>query len=182
MKNKQAGHKPSTKAATKDGPFPLRASKDGPFPMWTMVKSGSYGKDAPFPMLTGLYWERVSFQTLYQGNRGPKRPVQAAVKSRSDLPPTLSEIPIDVDFGQDEVIVVALGERPNNGYLAQIDQILYYTDRGEGKGPLTMVQFSEHKTTGVLDVVTYPVHVVKLRKLAGQDVEFVPVQGTATKH
>jgi hypothetical protein len=48
MKTKRAGQKPSTKAAAKDGPFPLRASKDGPFPMWTMVKSGSYGKDAPF--------------------------------------------------------------------------------------------------------------------------------------
>ncbi|HEY6969545.1 MAG TPA: hypothetical protein VJA94_10095 [Candidatus Angelobacter sp.] len=172
------------KRAKKDGPFPLTkvikgpldATKDGPFPMWTRISPASVAKDGPFPMLAkdGLYWERIPFQTLYQGNRGPKKLTTIVAHSKPELLnalPDIKDTGIDADninFAKDEVIIVGLGERPDNGSLVQIDQILYFTDRLKGRGPLTSISYGEHRTTGILDVLTYPVHVVKSRRLDGE--------------
>jgi hypothetical protein len=167
----------------KDGPFPHRTlSKDGPFPMWIRVGGGGpVAKDGPFPMLKiGLDWERIPFEGLYQGTRGCVKPTAAVVRSKNDLVANLPNIaqtgidPDKIDFENEEVIIVGLGERPDNGYMVQIDEILYFTDRMKGRGPLTSVSYSEHRTTGRLDLLTYPVHVVKLRKLDGTEVEFDP--------
>lgn len=154
----------------------LDAAKDGPFPMWTRIPPASVSKDGPFPMLgrTELNWERIPFQTLYQGTRGPKKLTTAVAHSKSELLETLpgiSETGIDADninFDNDEVIIAGLGERTGNGYLVQIDQVLYFTDRLKGQGPLTSVFYGEHRTTGLSNVLTYPVHIVKLRRLVGE--------------
>jgi hypothetical protein len=150
--------------------------KDAPFPMWTRLAAGGrFGKDAPFPLVgPGLYWERVSFETVYQGNRGPKTAKAGVLRSTSDLASQLPGFDLhDVDFEREEAIFVALGARPGNGHLVQIEQILYLTDRGpKFNGPLTLVSYSEYGTAGQLDVETYPLHVVKLRTLEGSDVQF----------
>lgn len=168
--------KRTLEAVTKDGPFPHSFSKDGPFPRWTRVH-GALGKDAPFPMVeVGLEWERVPFETVFQGSRrtGPNRTETAVVHSSSDLSSKLPNITLPpVDFNTEELILVQLGKRLDNGYLVQIDEILYFTDRLEGRGPLTVVHYSEHRTPGRSDVLSYPLHVVKLRKLDG-DTEFDP--------
>lgn len=172
--------KQQTKAQlAKDGPFPRQNfSKDAPFPMWVRV---AMAKDGPFPMLKiGLDWERVPFETLYQGTRGPAKRTSIVAHSKSDLMANLPDAaqtnpdPNKVDFNTEEVIVVGLGERQDNGYMIKIDEILYFTDRMAGRGPLTSVSYSEHRTSGRSDVLTYPTHIVKLRKLEGTDVQFDP--------
>jgi hypothetical protein len=81
--------------------------------------------------------------------------------------------PQNVDFDKGEVIFVALGARPTNGYMVQIQQIIYLTDRGpKFSGPLTTVDYSEYRTAGLSDVETYPLHVIKLRRLEGTEIQF----------
>lgn len=162
----------------KDAPFPRLRSKDGPFPMWIRIHGGGpLNKDGPFPMLeAGLEWERVPFETVYQGSRssGPSETETAVVRSSSDLHSKVPNLSLPrIDFDSQEAIVVQLGKRPDNGYLVQIDEILYFTDRLGGKGPLTTVRYSEHRTAGRLDVETYPLHIVKLINLDGET-EFDP--------
>ncbi len=161
------------KKVGKDGPFPM---KDGPFPMWTRsAVGGRLGKDAPFPLVgAGLYWERVPFETIYQGNRGPKIAKTGVLRSTSDLASQLPDFALhNVDFEREEVIFVGLAARPGNGYMVQINQILYLTDRGpKFNGPLTVVDYREYVTAGQSDVETYPLHVIKLRKLEGADTQF----------
>jgi len=112
MKTNKAG---GPKKARKDGPFPM---KDCPFPLWTrLAVATSYGKDVPFPLTgTALYWERVPFETVYQGNNGPKTSKIGVLRSELDLTSRFPELDLrDVDFNKEEVIFVALGGRPNNG-------------------------------------------------------------------
>jgi hypothetical protein len=153
----------------KDGPFPM---KDGPFPIWArLAVRRPFGKDAPFPFLgTGLYYERVPFETIYQGNRGPKTAKNGVIRSASDLASQLPGFDVgEIDFDKEEVIFVGLGARPGNGYMVQISEVLYLTDRGpKFDGPLSVVSYSEYGTAGQLDVETYPLHVIKLRKLDGE--------------
>lgn len=166
----------------KDGPFPHQAlSKDGPFPMWIRIAGGGpVAHDGPFPMAKiGLDYERVPFATVYQGSMGPAKPISVVVHSKSDLLSSWPEIgqtgisPDEVNFDSEEVIVVGLGQRPDNGYMVQVEDVLYFTDRGKGRKSLTDVLYGEYRTTGRLDVLTYPVHVIRLRKLSG-DVRFDP--------
>jgi hypothetical protein len=161
------------KKVRKDGPFPI---KDGPFPLWTRLAAGHrFGKDAPFPFLgTGLYYERVPFETVYQGNRGPKIAKNGVLRSAPDLTSQLPSFDLrDINFDKEEVIFVALGARPGNGYMVEIGEVLYLTDRGpKFSGPLTVVSYSEYGTTGQLDVETYPLHVIKLRKLEGTETQY----------
>jgi hypothetical protein len=173
----------TTTEVAKDGPFPHRKlSKDGPFPMWIRIAGGGpVAHDGPFPMANiGLDYERVPFTTLYQGSRGPAKPISAVVHSKSDLLSNWPEIaqtgisPDEVNFDSEEVVVVGLGQRPDNGYMVQVEDVLYFTDRGKGREPLTDVLYGEYRTTGRLDVLTHPVHVVRLRKLSGKDVQFDP--------
>lgn len=153
-------------------------TKDGPFPIWTRISPREpIGKDAPFPIFNvSLYWERIPFETVYQGNRGPKSAKTGVLRSASDAASQLSEYDLgDVDFAKQELIFVALGARPTNGYMVQIDQVMYFTDRGpKFKGPLTTVDYIEYRAAGQSDVETYPLHVIKLRKLEGMDTEFSP--------
>jgi hypothetical protein len=168
------------KKVRKDGPFPLKDGpfpmKDGPFPLWTRLAVGRrFGKDAPFPLVgAGLYYERVPFETVYQGNRGPKMAKNGVLRSASDLASQLPDFDLrDIDFDKEEVIFVALGARPGNGYMVEISEVLYLTDRGpKFSGPLTVVSYSEYGTTGQLGVETYPLHAIKLKKLDGTETQF----------
>jgi hypothetical protein len=170
MKTKKVA---APKKVAKDGPFPM---KDGPFPLWTRLPvAARLGKDAPFPLVgPGLYWERVPFETIYQGNRGPKIAKTGILRSSSDQASQLPDVDLgNVDFDREEVIFVGLGARPSNGYMVQISQILYLTDRGpKFNGPLTVVDYSEYTTAGKSDVETYPLHIIKLRKLEGTETQF----------
>jgi hypothetical protein len=192
MKNRKAGTKPASKKSlsrsaaskskgrivAKDGPFPHALSKDGPFPRWTRVqRAGTFGKDAPFPFKkAGLNWEMVPFETVYQGSRhsGPSETVTAVIRSISDLRSKLPDLNLPpVDFNAQELILVQLGKRQDNGYLVAIDEVLYFTDRLGGDGPLTLVRYSEHRTAGRSDIETYPLHLIKLREIEGET-EFDP--------
>ena len=157
----------------KDGPFPM---KDGPFPMWKRLDAeGRFGKDAPFPLVeAGLFYEIVPFVTLYQGNRGPKTAKTGVLRSPSDVNSQLPGLDLpNIDFDREELIFVGLGTRPGNGYKVEISQIMYLTDRGpKFDGPLTSVSYGEYGARGQLDVETYPLHVVKLKKLDGSETQF----------
>jgi hypothetical protein len=147
------------------------------FPQWRLLTRGpQFGKDAPFPFASfGLYWERIPYETIYQGNKGPRAATFAVIKSPSELASELPDIgEYAVNFDKEEVIVVGLGARPGNGYMVQIAQIMYLTDRGpQCTGPLTLVDYSEYQSASQLNAETYPVHVVKLRKLAGSESKFM---------
>lgn len=154
--------------------FTKGVTKDGPFPMWARVASeSSFGKDAPFPMRVGLYWERIPFETVYQGNRGPEVAVAKVVRSAAELASAFPGFTASgVNFDTEQIILVGLGLRNDNATMAQIDDVFYFTDRGSGRQPLTSVNFGEYKTNGQSDVQTHPVHVVKTRKLKGDEVQF----------
>lgn len=176
QKKKKAASKKVGKDAPfplKDGPFPM---KDGPFQMWTrLAVKGRFGKDAPFPLAeAGLYFEKIPFVTLYQGNRGPKTAKSGVLRSPSDLDSQLPGLDLNnIDFDREEVIFIGVGAKPGNGYMVEISQIMYLTDRGpKFDGPLTLVSYSEYGTRGQLDVETYPLHVVKLKKLDGTEIQF----------
>jgi hypothetical protein len=176
MKKKTATKPKKTKPKKKvgkDAPFPF---KDGPFPMWTRLAADkSFGKDAPFPLKTaGLYYERVSFQNVYQGNNGPNTAKTGVIRSAADLAAQLPGVSLpSINFGSEEVIYVGLGARPDNSHMVEITQVLYLTDRGpKFSGPLTMVDYSEYATPGRSDVETYPLHVIKLKKLDGTETQF----------
>ena len=176
----------SKKPIGKDAPFPIRKApskkKVLPRSAWTRIAvPTSLAKDGPFPRLTtALGWERVEFSALYQGTRGPRQPIALVIRAIAQLTsawPETASAGIDlsaVNFAQEELILVGLGERPNNGYLVQIDEILHFTDRGDNREDLTSVSYSEHRASGPLDVLTYPAHLVRLRKLTGTESEFVP--------
>lgn len=165
-----------TKIRPKQRNTRIQSRKDGPFPMWTRLElNNQVGKDGPFPLVGfGLYWERVPFETVYQSNKGPKAARTGVVRSASEFSSQFPGLDASsIDFGIDEVIFVALGAKPTNGYMVQISQVLYFTDRGpKFAGPLTVVDYSEYRTTGQSDVESYPLHVIKLRKLDGVEIQF----------
>jgi hypothetical protein len=164
------------KLKTKRNRRPPKAGKDGPFPMWTRLSvRGRFGKDGPFPLSgASLYWEKVPFDTLYQGNNGPKNLKTGVVRSASELASHLPGFNFpDVDFGKEEVIFVGLGARLGNVRMVGIDEVRYFTDRGpKFDGPLTIAYYGEFRTKGREDGETYPLHVIKLRKLEGSEAEF----------
>jgi hypothetical protein len=138
------------------------------------------GKDAPFPMK--LSPDIMKFTILYQGPNGPKNATHAVVHSANqllDILPNAGQDQIDpgkINFAQEEVVIVGLGERKDSSAKVEIQSIVYLTDRGNNLPSLTLINYREILVGGViLDVLTHPVHVVKLQKLDGA------VQFTAAK-
>ena len=79
--------------------------------------------------------------------------------------------PPKLDFANEEAVIVALGEKPTNGFSVEITAITYITDRGENLPGLLSVTYVVKSAKQTSDVITRPLHVVKLKKLEG-DVEF----------
>ena len=138
------------------------------------TKKQTYGKDAPFPIREKLDFREVPFTTIFQASQGLKETKNGVIHSAQDLKATLPFLPSDtkVDFSKEEVIFVALGERPTGGFEAEISGIMYFWDRLKKLPNLADVTYQEQKPSGpVADVVTFPMHVVKCEKLDG-DVTF----------
>ena len=125
-------------------------------------------------MIEGLDPEIMKFTSLYQGPGGPRTPTHAVVHSKNQLlsivpnAAALGINPNQIDFENEEVIIVGLGQRPSSGYKIEIKSVVYCTDRGGTLPPLTLVNYSE-ETPGEIaeDVLTFPAHAIKLKKLAG---------------
>lgn len=140
-----------------------------------MSKTGpALGKDGPFPMIEGLDPEIMKFTTLYQGPGGPRTSTHAVVHSKNQLTSILPNAvalgidPNQIDFENEEAIIVGLGQRPTSGYRIEIKSVVYCTDRGGTLPALTLVNYSEETPGGTAqDVLTFPVHVIKLKNLTG---------------
>jgi hypothetical protein len=124
----------------------------------------------------GLYPTIIPFTTVFQADDGPKKAQNGVIRTTAELqsmlPRQSSYLADRVNFEKEQLIFVALGERPVGMFEAQINSVLYLTDRGNGLPALTEVSYRENTTQGVLDPyikqVAYPMHVIKLRKVDGQ--------------
>jgi hypothetical protein len=130
------------------------------------------GKGAPFPIK--LNPETIPFTNLYQGPNGPTNGTQAVIHSANQLLGILPSAgkdmidPSKINFDQGEVVLVGLGERKDSSAKVEIQSIVYLTDRGNNLPALTLINYREIMVGGViLDVLSHPVHVVKLKKLVG---------------
>jgi hypothetical protein len=172
-KNRAAKAKGVARVKSSRKPTPRPAKGDAPFPLWQrLVHPRKAGKDAPFPLLAqGLGYENVAFTTVYQGSKGPKRLTTMVVHSLAELSANASELQsvgVDfstINFGNEELIVVGLGQRPSNAYLVCIDSVLHFTDQLGHSSMSTLVRYSEHVAQGGADVLTYPTVCIRLRRL-----------------
>jgi len=122
-----------------------------------------------------LAYEKIEFKKEWKGRSRPNTPVEAIIQSEEqcrkfltgagDMPPHTA---LSINFSEEQLILVGIGERPTDEYFVEITQIMYFTDRGKGLGPLTVVSFREGKKKYSLDVVSCPFHMVKTKKLAGE--------------
>jgi hypothetical protein len=94
------------------------------------------------------------------------------VRSPGDLVqaigPQVADLIKDVDWGKDELVIVSVGEKPTNGYQVAITQIMRFTDRGGGLPTLTEVSYQQSETGHSLDVLTYPLQIVKCERDDGE--------------
>lgn len=72
---------------------------------------------------------------------------------RMELPPE----PLKVDFTRQAVIAAFMGERSSSGYRIEISSITK-------KGSKLIVAIKNYETPGMLTVMTYPFHIVKIPK------------------
>jgi len=130
-----------------------------------------------------LYPAMIIFTTVFQAGEGPAKAENGVIRTNADLRKFLRNLanltnPADVtasleskvDFEKEQLIFVALGERPS-GHEAQINTVTYLTNRGKELPSLTEVSYREiaiHGTMPDADDPTYPIHVIKLRKLLGE--------------
>jgi hypothetical protein len=166
------------KASKKPAPQPAKGN--APFPLWQRIdQRRKAGKDPPFPLLAqGLGYENVAFSTVYQGSRGPKRLTTIVVHSLAELRANASallSVGVDfstINFGNEELIVVGLGQRPSNAYLVCIDSVVHFTDQLGRSSVSTLVHYSEHVAQGGADVLTYPSVCIRLRMLSDGVTDF----------
>lgn len=125
------------------------------------------------PNKEGLYPQVVEFSDVYHsGTQGPDEPVQAVIRDQEQLRKLLPDILVPpVDFKEKQVIVVALGRRPTDGYDVRITSVMYITDRLQGRPPLTMIGYTDSEKGGLSDMVSKPIHIVSTRPLDGE-IEF----------
>jgi hypothetical protein len=125
----------------------------------------------------GLYPTIIPFTTVFQADDGLKNAqsgvIRTATELQSVLPHQSSYLADKVNFEKEQLIFVALGERPVGMFEAQINSVLYLTDRGNGLPALTEVSYKETTTTSsivdpYMEQAVYPMHVIKLRKVDGQ--------------
>jgi hypothetical protein len=120
-----------------------------------------------------LEYERIEFSEVYHSEtQGPHNPVQAVIRDQQELQKLLPGLPVaSVDFSKQQLIVVALGDKPTSGYDVRITSVMYLTDRLQGRPPLTMVNYRDTEKGGASDRQSRPIHVVSARRLEGE-VEF----------
>ncbi len=125
----------------------------------------------------GLYPTIVPFSTVFQADDGLKNAQSGVIRTTAELqsmlPRQSSYLADRVSLEKEQLIFVALGERPVGMFEAQINSVLYLTDRGNGLPALTEVSYRETTTTSsivdpYIEETVYPMHVIKLRKLDGQ--------------
>ncbi|HXP70743.1 MAG TPA: protease complex subunit PrcB family protein [Candidatus Dormibacteraeota bacterium] len=135
------------------------------------TKRQTAGKDAPFPLREQMDFKEIKFTTIFQSSQGLHQTKNGVIHSDGDLKVTLPFLPPDVkiDFSKEEVIFVALGERPTGGYKVEITAVTYLWDRLNKLPNLTDVTYHEDKPSNPIrnDIVTFPTHVVKCEKLDG---------------
>jgi hypothetical protein len=118
----------------------------------------------------GLEYERIEFSEVYHNaTQGPDKPVQAVIREQQELQKLLPGVPgPSIDFSKQQLIVVALGEKPTSGYDVRITSVMYLTDRLQGRPPLTMIAYTDSEKGGASDRQSRPVHVVSTRRLEGE--------------
>jgi hypothetical protein len=125
----------------------------------------------------GLFPTVISFVTVFQADDGLKNAQSGVIRTSTELqsilPRQSSYLADKVNFEKEQLIFVALGERTVGMFEAQINSVLYLTDRGNGLPALTEVSYRETTTRGAvvdsyMKQAVYPMHVIKLRKLDGQ--------------
>lgn len=144
------------------------------------------GHDGPFPMAEKKGEklsppETIDFKTVYNGPDGPKNATYARVSSADDLRKLLpNPLPADVDlssidWSNQDAIVVGLGQRPTSGFRVEVTRVYWVNDTLKNPSELTVVDYHESKPSGsATDVLTFPVHIIRLRKLPG-GVQYDPV-------
>jgi hypothetical protein len=115
--------------------------------------------------------QTIKFTTLYQGPQGSPNPFNDVIQTPEDLMAAFGAawpFANKVKFPADEVIVVALGSRPTSGYTAQITEVLYLPSTSATQPAQTEITYTEIAPTGPTnDVMTNPMHVVRLKHLDG---------------
>lgn len=116
-----------------------------------------------------LEYERIPFADVYHSaTQGPGKPVQAVIRNQQELQKLLPGLPLPaIDFSQEQLIAVALGDKPTSGYDVRIVNVMYLTDRLQGRPPLTMVTYADTEKGGPSDLQCRPVHIVSTRRLEG---------------
>ena len=107
------------------------------------------------------------FQTVAQGtNSGITQVREEAIRDQvswetfwNDHAGSGSSVPV-IDFNSDMVIAVHLGTRPSSGYSANITQIV----SGSGRFTVNYDEVVAGLGCGVLTVITYPFHIIKMAK------------------
>jgi hypothetical protein len=124
----------------------------------------------------GLYPKFIPFATVFQADDGLKNVQSGVIRTTTELqsilPRQSSYLADIVNFKKEQLIFVALGERTLGMFEAQINSVLYLSDRGNGLPALAEVSYKEITTPGAIVhpymEQAYPMHVIKLRKLDGQ--------------
>ena len=125
----------------------------------------------------GVYPTIIPFATVFQADDGLKNVQSGVIRTTTELQsilPRQSSYLVDqVNFENEQLIFVALGERALGMFEAQINSVLYLADRGNGLPALTEVSYKEITTPAAIvhpymEQGAYPMHVIKLRKLDGQ--------------
>lgn len=120
-----------------------------------------------------LEYERIAFAEVYHtATQGPDKPLQAVIRDQAELQKLLPGMALpSVDFNTQQLIVVALGDKPTSGYDVRITSVMYLTDRLQGRPALTMIAYTDTEKGGPFDQQYRPIHVVSTRQLEGE-VEF----------
>lgn len=109
----------------------------------------------------------IEFTTVTQGEYGgPQTAKEAVILSQDDYSAFFNGSPPnnpDVDWTNDVIIAVALGERRSGGYSVEITEIILHLV-GLRQG-FNDVSYVEKTPSGITtDALTYPYHAVKCRR------------------
>jgi hypothetical protein len=120
-----------------------------------------------------LDYERIAFAEVYHSaTQGPHTPVQAVIRDQQELQKLLPGLSLPaIDFSQQQLIAVALGDEPTSGDDVHVTSVMYLTDRLQGRPPLMMIAYTDAEKGGPSDLQCRPVHIVSTRRLVGE-VEF----------
>ena len=104
----------------------------------------------------------IPFHTTLQDTRsGPSRGVFTVVGSDAEWRAldARAELP-EVDFARELLLVVASGQRPDSGYAVEIREVV---DAAPTVGaPVAFVLWEERRDPSGADVLSYPIHAVRV--------------------